>query len=378
MDVDIVCVGFGPAMGGFLTTLSNGTPPSRVPSMPGCRCRWICYERADDIAFGVSGAVTRARGIRASLARSRSARSRWRARWWTKRCVYLLDPVGASRRSRAAHGGSRIGARAALARISTTPSNCRTRRRSCARMADCSSPSASSMQWVGSQLMGSGAVQIWPGMPVAGPLIEGASAFAGVGRRYGCPRRADGGGRWAGGRGRPAAGRTASAFPPGIIRANGRGHEDGGRSAGARASWRRARCSTPSAIPEPEIFGFFYVHPERVASVGIFVPSWFRARCGPYRYLQHYMSIPICGAIWRAARCVPGARNRWQESGRRGEPYLAGDGWARIGEGSGSTNVLTGSGVDEAWTTGTQLAEGVVELMKEGRRSRARTWSGPT
>src|SRR5450759_5714313 len=28
--------------------------------------------------------------------------------------------------------------------------------------------------------------------------------------------------------------------------------------------------------PEPEIFGFFYVHPDRVATVGIFVPSWFR------------------------------------------------------------------------------------------------------
>ena len=56
-----------------------------------------------------------------------------------------------------------------------------------------------------------------------------------------------------------------------------------------------------------------------------------------------------------------------QESGRRGEPYLAGDGYARIGEGSGSTNVLTGSGVDEAWTTGTLLAEGVLELLREGK-----------
>ena len=52
------------------------------------------------------------------------------------------------------------------------------------------------------------------------------------------------------------------------------------------------------------------------------------------------------------------------ESGRRGEPYLAGDGYARIGEGSGSTNVLTGSGVDEAWATGAQLAEAVLELLK--------------
>jgi electron-transferring-flavoprotein dehydrogenase len=54
------------------------------------------------------------------------------------------------------------------------------------------------------------------------------------------------------------------------------------------------------------------------------------------------------------------------ESGRRGEPKLCGDGYARIGEGSGSTNVLTGSGVDEAWMTGKLLAEGVHELWREG------------
>jgi electron-transferring-flavoprotein dehydrogenase len=52
------------------------------------------------------------------------------------------------------------------------------------------------------------------------------------------------------------------------------------------------------------------------------------------------------------------------ESGRRGEPHLVGNGYARIGEGSGSANVLTGSGVDEAWATGTQLAEAVLELLK--------------
>ena len=36
----------------------------------------------------------------------------------------------------------------------------------------------------------------------------------------------------------------------------------------------------------------------------------------------------------------------------------------RIGEGSGSTNVLTNSGVDEAWATGVQLGESVLELLK--------------
>ena len=56
-----------------------------------------------------------------------------------------------------------------------------------------------------------------------------------------------------------------------------------------------------------------------------------------------------------------------EESGRHGEPFLTGDGYARIGEGSGSTNMLTGSGVDEAWTTGTQLGEAVLELLRAGK-----------
>ena len=52
---------------------------------------------------------------------------------------------------------------------------------------------------------------------------------------------------------------------------------------------------------------------------------------------------------------------------QHGEPFLIGDGYARIGEGSGSTNMLAGSGVDEAWTTGVQLAESVIELLRDGK-----------
>lgn len=69
MQVDIVCVGFGPAMGGFLSTLSrsmtdeNGQPleSSVAPGMP---LQVVCYERVDDISFGVSGVATRGRGLR--------------------------------------------------------------------------------------------------------------------------------------------------------------------------------------------------------------------------------------------------------------------------------------------------------------------------
>ena len=55
------------------------------------------------------------------------------------------------------------------------------------------------------------------------------------------------------------------------------------------------------------------------------------------------------------------------ESGLHGEPFLVGDGYARIGEGSGSTNMLAGSGVDEAWTSGVQLGEAVIDLLHAGR-----------
>ena len=66
MAVDIVCVGFGPAVGGFLTTLSrrllneDGTPNLESRLLAGMPAQVLCYERADDIGFSVSGVVTSA------------------------------------------------------------------------------------------------------------------------------------------------------------------------------------------------------------------------------------------------------------------------------------------------------------------------------
>ena len=73
MDVDIVCVGFGPATAGFLATLSkqlvntDGTPAVESTTAPGMPPQVLCYERADDIGFGVSGVVTKARALRATF-----------------------------------------------------------------------------------------------------------------------------------------------------------------------------------------------------------------------------------------------------------------------------------------------------------------------
>ena len=83
--------------------------------------------------------------------------------------------------------------------------------------------------------------------------------------------------------------------------------------------------------------------------------------------MQHYIQHPL---LWKYLK--DGTLRSWgakslEESGKHGEPFLTGDGFARIGEGSGSTNMLTGSGVDEAWTTGVQLGESVIELLRAGK-----------
>ena len=365
MEVDIVCVGFGPAMGGFLTTLSRGLATA------GTCPQIVCYERAEGLGFGVSGVVTRARGIRSSFPDLDPSQIPMAAPVADEHVLYLLDPHGASRRSaalRVADAGLR---RSGAARnwsfeLPWTPPFLH-------KAGGLVLSIGQFNQWVAEQLMTTALVQLWPGMPVAEPLIEGGNRVLGV-------RLADQNGEP--GMDIRAALTVVGDGPLGpvsrIIDATmgtPAGFERNDWAVGMKMVIELpAGCALASGTvlhtfgyPEPEIFGFLYVHPENVATVGIFVPSWFDSPVRTsYRYLQHYLRHP---AIWRH---VAGGRLRsWgakslQESGRRAEPHLVGHGYARIGEGSGSTNVLTGSGVDEAWTTGIQLAEAVLELMREG------------
>ena len=98
MTVDIACVGFGPAMGGFLTTLSrsllnaDGSVRLESATSPGLPLQVICYERADGLGFGVSGAVTRARGIRGSFPGVDLTEIPMAAAVKKEKLVYLLDP----------------------------------------------------------------------------------------------------------------------------------------------------------------------------------------------------------------------------------------------------------------------------------------------
>ena len=392
MEVDIACAGFGPAMGGFLTTLTNAwnenpaDPAFESKVAPGMPLQVLCYERADDLASGVSGVVTRAQGIRASFPDLNLLEIPMATKVTQERMLYLLDPIGASRRSvtlRAADSALRafssvLGVRNDAFYLPWTPAFLHKHGGMVFSIGQFN-------QWVASQLMTSGLVQIWPGTPVSGPLFSG-NVIEGL-------RLTD--------QGVDKLGAPAEDFMPGMdVRAHLTVVGDGptgavsraidqqlGLPAGdARHEWAlgmKMVIELPAELPpdlqpgtvwhtfgypEPEIFGFLYVHPERLVSVGIFVPSWLNdpSRTA-YRYLQHYIQHP---ALWKYLK--DGTLRSWgakslEESGRRREPFLTRDGFARIGESSGSTNMLTGSGVDEAWTTGVQLGESVVELLRAGK-----------
>ncbi len=390
MAVDIACVGFGPAMGGFLTTLSrhllkdDGTPRLESESLPGAPLQVICYERADGLGFGVSGVVTRARGIRESFPGLDPAQIPMAAPVESEKLVYLLDPGKASRRSFALRVADKLlRTFGGLGRLHDEAVALPYIPRFLQKHDGLVLSLGQFNQWVGEQLTSSGLMQIWPGMPASTALIE-KNRVSGV-------RLMD--------QGTDLNGTAVEGFMPGMdVRATLTVVGDGPVGAVGRGidahfglppghgiqEWALGmkmvielpeHCSlNPGAVfhtfgyPEPEIFGFLYVHPNRLASVGIFLPSWLQSPVRTaYRYLQHYLLHPY---IWRHVE--GGTLKSWgakslQESGRHGEPFLVGDGYARIGEGSGSTNVLSGSGVDEAWTTGTQLAEAVVQLLEEKR-----------
>ena len=387
MSVDIAGVGFGPAMGGFLTTLSrsllneDGTARLESEVSPGMPLQVVCYERADGLGFGVSGAVTRARAIRASFPGVDLSQIPMAVSVSKEKLVYLLDPIGASRRSLTFRVKDRlIRALGPVARLHDnavelpfTPKFMRKHDGVVLSLGQFN-------QWVSEQITVSGVVQLWPGMPVSQPLIEG-DAVCGI-------RLADQG---VGFDGAPGEGfmpgmdvRAAlTVVADGPVGAVGRqidshfglpeGHHQREWALGMKMVIELAEDTSlePGTVlhtfgfPEQEIFGFLYVHPHRLMTVGIFIPSWLRSpvRTG-YRYLQHFMLHPY---LWRHLQ--GGTLKSWgakslQESGRHGEPFLAGNGYARIGEGSGSTNVLAGAGVDEAWATGAQLAEAVIEMLE--------------
>lgn len=133
----------------------------------------VCYERADDTAFGVSGVVTRARGIRATFPDLAPAEIPLAAPVGEERLLSLLDPHGASRRSATLRLADRLirAFRFALPcerdalHLPYIPPFLR-------KDGGLLLSIGQFTQWVGAKVMAAGLVQVWPGTPVASPLIE--------------------------------------------------------------------------------------------------------------------------------------------------------------------------------------------------------------
>ncbi len=388
LEADILCVGFGPATGGFLTTLTkgmvkeDGSPAFESRVHPGNPLQVLCYERADDLGYGVSGVVTRGRSLKDSFPAEEFNQIPFFSKVSDEKVLYLLDPHGASRRP-------------ALVKIADFFLKWLPRVKKDLSFEIPFLPEflhkkdgfifslGQFNQWVGSQVMMSGQAQVWPGSPVSEALIENGRV---MGVRL-CDQGVD------------KSGNPSEHYMPGMdVKASLTVVADGpvgpvGRQLDRRFGMPKGHTTEEWALgmkvvldlpentelkpgmvlhtlgyPEPEIFGFLYVFPGNIAAGGIFVPSWFDnpARTG-YLYLQHWMRHP---ALWKHLQNATlrswGAKSL-QESGLKGEPYLVGNGYARIGEGSGSTNVLANSGVDEAWATGVQLAEAVLELLNKNK-----------
>jgi len=388
MEVDLACVGFGPATGGFLTTLVNAwnenpaDPAFESRVAPGMPLQVLCYERADDLAAGVSGVVTKGKGIRATFPELNPAEIPMAVDVKKEQIFYLLDPIGASKRSGLLRMGDAalkmlgpvLGVKDAAYELPWAPGFLH-------KNGGLVMSIGQFNQWVGSNLMSSGLVQIWPSMPVSEPLFEGTSVTGIRLADQGVDKQGNPSDGFMAGMDVKAALTVVGDGPVGQI---GRALDQKFGTAAKHREWAlgmKFLIELPEdteleagtvwhtfGFPEPEIFGFLYVHPDRLCSVGVFVPSWMgEPSRTAYRYLQHYIQHPL---LWKHLQ--NGTLRSWgakslEESGKHGEPILSGNGFARIGEGSGSTNMLTGSGVDEAWVTGTQLAEAVIELLRAGQ-----------
>ena len=386
MEVDIACVGFGPATAGFLKTIGkelhneDGSPAVESKVIPGMPPQIICYERADDIGFGVSGVVTRGKAIQETLPDFDPSEVPTAHEVGEEKVAYLFDPHGCSRKSwqlKFCEAFIRpFGGKQKAFNLPWIPKFLHKKPGYIFGIGQFCS-------WVSQDIMTTGTAQIWPATPVSEAIIE-RDAVKGI-------RLMD--------QGVDKDGKPEDGYMPGMdIRARltvvadgpvgaiGRqidkhyglpeGHEQNDWALGMKAMVQLPEnCPLEAGTvlhtigyPEPEIFGYLYVYPNNQASLGIFVPSWFDTPVRTaYRYLQHWMQHPYLWQYLEGGELKSWGAKSLAEWGKHGEPYLAGDGYARIGECSGTTNVLTNSGVDEAWKSGSLLAESVMELLKSDK-----------
>ena len=161
----------------------------------------------------------------------------------------------------------------------------------------------------------------------------------------------------------------AFGLPAGPSRAGmGRGHEVRGGPAGKHV----ARTRHGAAHVRFSGTGDFRI-PLRAPRTGRFA-GHFRAVLvrqpgphGPTAIFNTGFCILISGAICRAAGCAPGAPKRWANPAGAANLTWSATASRESAKAAAGRTCSPAPGVDEAWTTGTQLAEAVLELLKAKR-----------
>ncbi len=166
MDVDIACVGFGPATGGFLTTLSQAMTAETAAAArkPGharhAAAGDLLRARRRHRLRRLRSGHPRARHSAKAFPISTRRRSPWRIRSPRSRCSTCSIPLGASRRAgRCACStacSSLLGCRDHAVELPYIPRFLRKEGGLVLSIGQFN-------QWVGSQLIGCGLVQVWPG-----------------------------------------------------------------------------------------------------------------------------------------------------------------------------------------------------------------------
>ena len=244
MDVDIACAGFRSGNGRLSYHAHAARGPStpttlrlKAKSRPACRCR-CSATNAPTISPQASAASSRAlREFAPAFPISILPTSPWPPRSPRSACSICSIPSAPAGAPRTCVVGDAIFAsvRQVAGRAwRTTPSSCPGHRGFLHKHGGLVLSIGQFNQWVGSQLMASGLVQIWPGTPVSEPLFAGncrrrhaprrpgrrpsRQARRRLHARHGCPRAPHGRRRWPRRRGRPRHRSSTLACPPAMRR----------------------------------------------------------------------------------------------------------------------------------------------------------------
>lgn len=379
LEVDIACVGFGPAQAGFLYKLSSlldkeGSKPLNI----------VCFERSSVVGSGVSGVVTKAEAIQGTLGLQKLLKVNGITKVEEEKLLYLFDYLKVSKRSFLLKAVDYFLEQLERLKKDKSKSFKIPFIPSFFSKKDGYAFSISSfLSFIAEDISCNSNIQIWPEMPVEKLIFKDGKVTGiklidqgvnsdgtksenftkGFNVKAKLVVLADG-----------ATGCVGKSFNSkfNIGTSNDRGSWAAGMKLQVELSpdscLKKGTVIHTLGFPEPEIFGFIYALENNMASIGLLVSSSFESPIKTtYRYLQHWILHPAVYKYLKKAKLKSwGAKSLCEMGLNQSASYLE-DHVAKIGEGSGTNDILTGSGVDEAWLSGVLLAEGVFDIIREGK-----------